>query len=47
MSILLEKIDKKLENIYITDNYKNYNFSNFLKLKQAGFSNKILEKVFR
>ena len=44
MSILLEKIDKKLENIYITDNYKNYNFSNFLKLKQAGFSNKILEK---
>ena len=44
MSILLEKIDKKLENIYITDNHKNYNFSNFLKLKQAGFSNKILEK---
>ena len=44
MDILLEKIDKKLENIYITDNYKNYNFSNFLKLKQAGFSNKILEK---
>ncbi len=44
MSILLEKIDKKLENIYITDNYKNYNFSNFLKLKQIGFSNKILEK---
>ena len=43
MSILLEKIDKKLENIYITDNYKNYNFSNFLKLKQVGFSNKILE----
>ena len=45
MSILLEKIDKKLENIYITDNYKNYNFSNFLKLKQAGFTNKILEKL--
>ena len=44
MSILLEKIDNKLENIYITDNYKNYNFSNFLKLKQVGFSNKILEK---
>ena len=44
MSILLEKIDKKLENIYITDNYKNYNFSNFLKLKQVGFTNKILEK---
>ena len=44
MSFLLEKIDKKLENIYITDNYKNYNFSNFLKLKQTGFSNKILEK---
>ena len=44
MGILLEKIDKKLENIYITDNYKNYNFSNFLKLKQAGFSSKILEK---
>ena len=45
MTILLEKIDKKLENIYITDNYKNYNFSNFLKLKQAGFTNKILEKL--
>jgi len=44
MAILLEKIDKKLENIYITDNYKDYNFSNFLKLKQAGFTNKILEK---
>ncbi len=44
MGILLEKIDKKLENIYVTDNYKNYNFSNFLKLKQLGFSNKILEK---
>ena len=44
MSLLLEKIDKKLENIYITDNHKNYNFSNFLKLKQVGFSNKILEK---
>ena len=43
MAILLEKIDKKLENIYITDNYKNYNFSNFLKLKQIGFSSKILE----
>ncbi len=44
MGILLEKIDRKLENIYITDNYKNYNFSNFLKLKQAGFTNKILER---
>ena len=44
MSILLEKIDKKLENIYITDNHKDYSFSNFLKLKQAGFSNKVLEK---
>ena len=44
MNILLEKIDKKLENVYITDNHKNYNFSNFLKLKQMGFSNKILEK---
>ena len=44
IGILLEKIDKKLENIYITDNYKDYNFSNFLKLKQAGFTNKILEK---
>ena len=44
MNILLEKIDKKLENVYITDNHKNYNFSNFLKLKQVGFSNKILEK---
>ena len=44
MNILLEKIDKKLENIYITDNHKDYNFSIFLKLKQAGFSNKVLEK---
>ena len=44
MNILLEKIDKKLENIYITDKHKDYNFSNFLKLKQAGFSNKVLEK---
>ena len=44
MAILLEKIDKKLENIYVTDNHKNYNFSNFLKLKQVGFTNKILEK---
>ena len=44
MNILLEKIDKKLENIYLTDKHKDYNFSNFLKLKQAGFSNKILEK---
>ena len=44
MNVLLEKIDKKLENIYITDNHKDYNFSNFLKLKQLGFSNKVLEK---
>ena len=44
MDILLEKIDKKLENIYITDNNKNHNFSNILKLKQAGFTNKILER---
>ncbi len=44
MSILSDKIDKKLENIYITDNYKNYNFTSFLKLKQKGFSNKVLEK---
>ena len=44
MNILLAKIDKKLENIYITDKHKDYNFSNFLKLKQAGFSNTILEK---
>ena len=32
MNILLEKIDKKLENIYITDNHKDYNFSIFLFL---------------
>ena len=44
MSVLLDQIDKKLENIYITDNNKNYSFSNFLKLKHIGFSNKILEK---
>ena len=46
MSKLLDKIDKKLENLYITDDFKksNYSFSNFLKLKQIGFSNTILEK---
>ena len=46
MSKLLDKIDKKLENLYVTDDFKksNYSFSNFLKLKQIGFSNNILEK---
>ncbi len=46
MSVLLDKIDKKLENIYVTDNKSsnNLNFSNSLKLKQVGFSNKVLEK---
>ncbi len=46
MSKLLNKIDKKLENLYITDDFKksNYSFSNFLKLKQIGFSNNILER---
>ena len=46
---LLEKIDKKLENIYLTD-YKNLSknviFSNFLKLKQIGFSSTILDKYY-
>ena len=46
---LLEKIDKKLENVYLAD-YKNISknliFSNFLKLKEIGFSNNILEKYY-
>ena len=46
---LLEKIDKKLENIYLTD-YKNISknvvFSNFLKLKQLGFSSAVLDKYY-
>ena len=46
MSSLLGKIDKKLENIYITDesNINNKNFSASLKLKQIGFSNNIINK---
>ena len=46
MLSLLEKIDKKLENIYITDesNINNKNFSASLKLKQIGFSNNIINK---
>lgn len=46
ISSLLEKIDKKLENIYITDesNINNKNFSTSLKLKQIGFSNNIINK---
>ncbi len=46
MSFLLDKIDKKLENIYITDNLNNKNpsFSSTLKLKQLGFTNKIINK---
>jgi flagellar biosynthesis GTPase FlhF len=47
MLSLLEKIDKKLENIYITDesNINNKNFSASLKLKQIGFSNNIINKL--
>ena len=48
-SLLLEKIDKKLENIYLTD-YKNISknviFSNFLKLKQLGFLTEVLDKYY-
>jgi len=48
-SSILEKIDKKLENIYLTD-YKNISknvvFSNFLKLKQLGFSSNVLDKYY-
>ena len=48
-SFILENIDKKLENIYLTD-YKNISknviFSNFLKLKQSGFSTNLLEKYY-
>ena len=46
---ILDKMDKKLENIYLTD-FKNISkniiFSSFLKLKQIGFSGKVLEKYF-
>ncbi len=46
-SSLLEKLDKKLENIYLTD-YKNISkniiFSYYLKLKELGFSSKVLDK---
>ena len=46
---ILDKMDKKLENIYLTD-YKNISkniiFSSFLKLKQIGFSSNVLEKYF-
>ena len=45
---LLQKIDKKLENIYLTD-YKNLTknivFSHYLKLKEIGFSSDILDKL--
>ncbi|RPH07555.1 MAG: hypothetical protein CBC53_001445 [Alphaproteobacteria bacterium TMED93] len=46
-SSLLEKLDKKLENVYLTD-YKNVSkniiFSYYLKLKELGFSSKVLDK---
>ena len=46
-SSLLLKLDKKLENIYLTD-YKNVTknviFSYYLKLKEIGFSSEILDK---
>ena len=46
-STLLEKLDKKLENIYLTD-FKNVSkniiFSYYLKLKELGFSSKVLDK---
>ncbi len=43
------KLDKKLENIYLTDyknTSKNVTFSNFLKLKQLGFENDVLTKYY-
>ena len=47
---ILDKMDKKLENIYLTD-FKNISkniiFSSFLKLKQIGFSSSVLEKYFK
>ena len=46
---ILDRMDKKLENIYLTD-FKNISkniiFSSFLKLKQIGFSSNVLEKYF-
>ena len=46
-SSLLLKLDKKLENIYLTD-YKNVTkniiFSYYLKLKEIGFSSEVLDK---
>ena len=46
MSFLLDKIDKKLENIYVTDNLNknSYLFSTTLKLKQLGFSSYAINK---
>ena len=46
---LLKNIDRKLENIYVTDKknlIKNLSFSDSLKLKQLGFSSKVIEMFF-
>ncbi len=50
LSTLLNKIDKRLENIYLTDEKnisKNVFFTHSLKLKQLGFSNDVIEKFLK
>ena len=50
LSTLLNKIDKRLENIYLTDEKnisKNVFFTHSLKLKQLGFSNDVIDKFLK
>ena len=50
LTSLLDKIDKRLENIYLTDEKNisnNVFFSHSLKLKQLGFSNTIIDKFLK
>ena len=49
LSSLLEQIDKKLENIYLTDdiNITKKDISTTLKLKQLGFSNKVINQFLK
>ena len=50
MNLLLKSIDKRLEDIYVTDKnnlIKNLSFSDSLKLKQMGFSSKVIDNFFR
>ncbi len=50
MNNLLSVLDRKLENIYVTDKcnlIKNLSFSDSLKLKELGFSSKVIESFFK